>query len=82
MSRWLALKRSDDSLEKYAVGFVSHTVCKTVVGGKQVFEAWRVAAEFVESVQLGVFTGENAFELAKLCVENDARELLAKKAAA
>lgn len=82
MSRWLALKRKDDSLEKYAVGFVTHTVCKTLHNGVQVFEAWRIAAEFTESVSLGVFTGGNAFELAKLCVENDARELRAKVEAA
>lgn len=80
MSRWLALKRKDDSLEQYAIGFVSHTVCKTVNNGKTLFEAWRVSSEFTESVPLGVFSGANAFELAKLCVENDARELLAKAA--
>lgn len=79
--RWMAIKRKDDSIDKYAIAFVTHTVCKTLSGGRVSFEAWRLAADFTESVPLGIFSGANAFELAKLCVENDMREQKAKVAA-
>jgi len=84
VSRWLGLKTKEGELEKYAIGFVSHTVSKAKVGGKDFFEAWRIAEDTVDSVQLGCFDGNNALERAKLCVENDMRELLGKagKAAA
>jgi len=77
----MAIKRKDDSIDKYAIAFVTHTVCKTISADRVCFEAWRLAAEFTESVPLGVFSGANAFELAKRCVENDMREQKAKAAA-
>lgn len=78
--RWLSLMTKDGAKEKYAVGFVTHTVAKTVDAEGAAFTAWRLGQEVGESVELGIFRGENGFEMAKLCVENDVRA--AKKAAA
>ena len=71
-NRWRALKRKDDSMDMYAVGFCTHTVCKVVLNGRTTFEAWRCEDP---AVQLGMFRGDKAFDEAKLCVENDARAL-------
>lgn len=81
MSRWISLMTKEGAKDKYAVGFVTHIVSKTFSNGKPNIEAWRCAAEPHESVMLGIFHGENAFEMAKLCVENDVRAQRLKGAA-
>ena len=41
----MALNRKDGQKDKYAIGFVTHTVCKVSVMGKPTYEAWRLPAE-------------------------------------
>jgi len=71
--RWISLLTKDGAKEKYAVGFVTHTVSKTLDDKGAVFTAWRLGESAEQSEALGVFRGENGFDLAKLCVENDVR---------
>jgi hypothetical protein len=82
--RWLSLMTKEGAKDKYAVGYVTHTVAKVITKDGPVFEAWRIGPEVGEGVQLGVFPqGEDnrGFEMAKLCVENDARAQRQKAAA-
>jgi hypothetical protein len=73
--RWLSLARKDGTKDMYCVGFVTHTVAKVVVNGRVTFEAWRLGKQSIESVSLGNFSSEDAFERAKLAVEDDVRSL-------
>lgn len=40
--KWLALNRKDGQRDLYAIGFVTHTVCKVYVLDQLTYEAWRL----------------------------------------
>lgn len=43
--KWMALNRKDGQRDLYAIGFVTHTVCKVYVQRKLIYEAWRLPGE-------------------------------------
>lgn len=61
----MALNRKDGKRDLYAIGFVTHTVCKVRVKGEWIYEGWRLPSE-----RLGGFP--NAQEAQTAC-EDDFR---------
>lgn len=42
---WKALKRKDGTVDQWAVGYVTYTVCKIVTDGQVKYEAWKLPGE-------------------------------------
>lgn len=68
MKRWLAIKASDGSIDKYAVALVTHTVARTYDDGKPIYQAWRFDTE--PATLIGTYHDS---DLAKLACESDSK---------
>lgn len=66
--RWLPVMRKDGKKDPYAMGYCTHTVCTVSVGGKEMFEAWRMGKPHI---RLGGFPEPNK---AQLACEQDANK--------
>jgi hypothetical protein len=66
--KWLALKRKDGGKDEYAIGLVTHTVCK--IGNE--YETWRL--DKPEPLHLGMSSSSAE---AQTKAEKDARKVAA-----